>query len=312
MPNKYRSYLPTGNYDMVICTLIHQGPDMVNYMVKNISRYIRGKFLFIIHYNSEELVDEEGLPEWCWIVRDPIVTKHTNISLTLGLNRCIKFALQNIKFVNCMLISSGCVFIKEYLCPSERKICGICHHYAYPEQRDTQLHMYPVPTIALGNIEGYFKNVLVTPNRRAPWDWKDMVNNGWIYPEFDKHTEMHELFRKRNIKYVKGSQFPGLVFPYEVARAVNEDLEVIHTDEQIAKYNYSLDEIIFSSYSYDYSIRKGIVNDYTTVAIDWDNFYNVTQFQEVYKVQRDNKHAYAVSKVPYDMNHPMRVFLMNI
>jgi len=280
-------------------------------MVKNLSRYIRGKFLFIIHYNSEEPLDEDTLPEWCWIVRDPIVTKHTNISLALGLNRCIKFALQNIKFVNCMLISSGCVFIKEYLCTSEMKICGICHHNAFPHQRDANLHMYPIPTIALGNIEGYFKNVLVTPNRRAPWDRTNMIDSGWIYPGFDKHTEMHELFRKRNIKYLKGSQFPGLVFPYEVALAVNEDLEVIHTDEQINTYNYSLDEIIFSSYSYDYSIRKSIVYDYTTVAIDWDNVYYVTSFEQIYKAQRDNKHAYAVSKVPYDMNHPMRLFLMD-
>jgi len=285
---------------------------MVNYMVTNLSRYIRGKFLFIIHYNSEEPVDEEGLPEWCWIVRDPIITKHTNISLTLGLNRCIKFALQNIKFVNCMLISSGCVFIKEYLCQSEAKVCGTCHYYAFPHQRDAQIHMYPIPTIALGNIEGYFKNVLVTPNRRAPWDRTSMIDGGWIYPEFDKHSELHALFQKRNIKYVKGCQLSGQVFPYDVARAVNEDLEVIYTDEQINKYNYSLEEIIFSSYSYDYSIRKGIVNDYTTVSIDWDNFYNITRFEEIYKVQRDIKDAYAVCKVPYDMNHPMRVFLMNI
>jgi len=139
-----------------------------------------------------------------------------------------------------------------------------------------------------------------------------MIDGGWIYPEFDKHSELHALFQKRNIKYVKGCQLSGQVFPYDVARAVNEDLEVIYTDEQINKYNYSLEEIIFSSYSYDYSIRKGIVNDYTTVSIDWDNFYNITRFEEIYKVQRDIKDAYAVCKVPYDMNHPMRVFLMNI
>lgn len=311
MPNKCRTCLPTGNYDMVICTLIHQGPQMVNYMVKNLSRYIRGKFLFIIHYNSEEPLDEEALPEWCWIVRDPIVTKHTNITLALGLNRCIKFALQNINFINCMLISSGSVFIKEYLCPIEPKVCGTCHYYEFPHQRDAQLHRYPIPTIALGNIEGYYKNILVTPNRRAAWDWSDMVNNGWIYPAFDKHSELHTILRKRNIKYIKGSQFPGLVFPYDVAHAVNEDLELIHTDEQISKYNYSLDEIIFPTYSYDYSIRKGMVNEYTPVAIDWDNGYHVISIEQLYKVQRDNKHAYALSKVPYDMNHPMRIFLMD-
>ena len=311
MPNKYRTCLPTGNYDMVICTLIHQGPDMVNYMVKNLSRYIRGKFLFVIHYNSEEPLDENILPEWCWIVRYTIVTKHTNISLSLALNRCIKFALHNIKFVNCMLISSGCVFIKEYICPNEPKVCGTYHYYAFPHQRDAQVHMYPIPTIALGNIEGYFKNVLVTPNRRAPWDTTNMIDGGWIYPAFDKHTEIHTILLKRNIKYVKGCQLLGQVFPYEVARTVNEDLELIHTDEQISKYNYSLEEIIFSTYSYDYSIRNGMVNEYTTIATDWDNFYDVISFQQIYKIQRDNKNAYGVSKVPYDMNHPMRLFLMD-
>jgi hypothetical protein len=210
-----------------------------------------------------------------------------------------------------MLISSGCVFIKKYLCPIEPKVCGTCHYYEFPHQRDAQLHRYPIPTIALGNIEGYYKNILVTPNRRAAWDWSDMVNNGWIYPAFDKHSELHTILRKRNIKYIKGCQLSGQVFPYEVARAVNEDLELIHTDEQISKYNYSLEEIIFSTYSYDYSIRKGMVNEYTPVAIDWDNGYNVISFEKVYKVQRDNKHAYALCKVPYDMNHPMRLFLMN-
>jgi hypothetical protein len=297
---------------MILVALIHQGAEMVNYMVKNLSLYMKGKFLFIIHHNSEESIDENTLPEWCWIVRDPIKTKHTNITLALGVNKCLKFAIDNVKFINCMTLSSGCIFFRDYLCPTEPKICVLYHYYLFPQYRDYEAHQYPIPSIALGNIEGYFKNIIASPghfNKRAPWDHSGMVDSGWIYPAFDKHTEMHDLFRKRNIKYVRGCQFSGQVFPYEVAKAVCEDLLQIETPEQIAKYNYSLEEIIFSSYSYDYSIRKGMMVEYATVAIDWDNYYEIHSLTQIYNLLRDNKYAYAVCKVPYDIRHPIREFL---
>jgi len=309
MPNIYRNNLPSGYYDMVIISLVHQGREMVEYMAKNLSLYIQGKFLFVVHYNSIESLDETTLPPWCWIVRDPIETKHTNITLALAANRCLAFALANVKFTNCTTISSGCVFFRDYVCPKEPKICGLFHYYLFPQQRDSHVHTYPIPSIALGNMEGYFKNILTQPQKRAPWDRSGFIENGWIYPEFDKHIELHEAFRRRNIKYVKGCQFSGQVFPYEVAQAVCADLQAIHTPEQTGKYNYSLEEIIFSTYAYDYSIRKGMIVDYTTVAIDWDNIYEINYLEQISLLLKNNKHAYAACKVPYEMNHPVRKYL---
>ena len=79
---------------MVFITMVHQGPEMVAYMAKNLSLYIQGNFLLVVHYNSQEPLDENTLPPWCWIVRDPIQTKHTNISIALAANKCLNFALE--------------------------------------------------------------------------------------------------------------------------------------------------------------------------------------------------------------------------
>ena len=40
----YRNYLPIGHYDLIIISLVHQGPEMVYYMVENIKKYVKGSF----------------------------------------------------------------------------------------------------------------------------------------------------------------------------------------------------------------------------------------------------------------------------
>ena len=64
MLNIYRKGAPSGKYDMLIVSLVHQNSGMIRYIVKNLEKYVRGSFIWIAHYNGSDPVDEETLPQW--------------------------------------------------------------------------------------------------------------------------------------------------------------------------------------------------------------------------------------------------------
>lgn len=66
--NIYRNTLPSGSYDMVIVSIAHQNAAMVKWQASNLGRYIKGSFLWIVHYNGEEVINENELPPWAWLV----------------------------------------------------------------------------------------------------------------------------------------------------------------------------------------------------------------------------------------------------
>ena len=117
MTNIYRNNLPSGNYDLLIVSLIHQPAEMVYYMAKNIEKYVQGKFIWIVHYNNNEPINENLLPDWAWIVRNTINTSKTiNITLLLGIYKTLEFAIKNsVTFTNVLTLSSGSAFLEILL-----------------------------------------------------------------------------------------------------------------------------------------------------------------------------------------------------
>ena len=103
----YRNTLPFGYYDLIIISLVHQGADILKYMANNISKYVKGNFIWIVHYNNEEHIDETTLPPWAWLVRDTIKTSSISSRLLLmAINQILKFALVNVTSKNIMTLSS--------------------------------------------------------------------------------------------------------------------------------------------------------------------------------------------------------------
>jgi len=294
--NKYRETLPTGVYDLVIVSLIHQSPEMVFYMVKNLKKYVKGKFLWVAHYNNKISIDENSLPEWAWLVRDTVYTEYSTRLLTFGITKAIDFAITNLtSFKNLMTLSSGSSFFREFQVPEIPIVCIESHE----KQFNPNICLYHTDPISITHAKACSKYL------------NSLGHNSWQYVGCDADIEFYDLINKRNFKWFKGCQWSGQVFPYEVAKMLSEDVGTLYDSK--ANVKYAAEEIYFSTYAYNYAIQNNIEIKLTEVIIDWNNSYCIEKTEKIdYLRNKYIKTGHAVCKLSDDVNNnPVRNYLLS-
>lgn len=291
----YRDYLPNGKYDMVIISLVHQDLSMIQYMASNIKRFVNGSFLWIIHANGGSF-NENDLPPWVWLSRHVINTIHHTTTLVHAISACIDFAIKNIEFINCMFISSGSVFFREYIVPTKECVSALSHETIFfPDKNFTYTN--PIPIEYLGKCADYLIQQGGTNY------------NGWQYKNYspygmDLDEDIQNIIKKRNVLFIKGSHIPGQVFPYTVCKMLVEDLGKYFSRPNI--HTYCLEEILPSTYSYWYAQENNISIQKNVVYMNWIHNYNMDSIQFIEELPSKCPDAYAITKVSYDLNSTVR------
>ena len=302
----FRKTLPSGHYDMVIVSLIHQGTDVLTYISQNIQRYVKGKYLWIVHYNAPAAIDESTLPDFVWLVRNSLKTKaeinliggRSNVALAHAICRCIEFALQNITFTNVLLMSSGSSFYRDYTPPSRPYIAINSHELLLHENRIAP-HTDPVPTEYIEHIVDYLNS-------------RGSTIPGWQYRYFEKDFQIHPMFRK--FKWLQGSQWSGMVFPYDVAKEVAHDMKPMESiSNNPSMPDYALEEIVFGTYAYNYAISNGLKLNISETIIDWDRQYaipidQIKNYRIIASIFPGIGHM--VCKIPYEIGEIHRFLLL--
>jgi hypothetical protein len=294
--NIYRNQLPFGHYDLIIISLVHQGPEMVYYMAKNIKKYVKGKFLWVAHYNNSIQIDENTLPEWAWLVRDTIKTERSTRLLTMAINQALKFILVNVSSTNIMTLSSGSAFFREFVVPTEQKVSLISHELKKSPLKN-YAHIQEIEISHLGNCTKYLESV---------------GSFGWQY-KFggDKDLEFHKLIKNRGFKYIRGCQWPGQIWPYEVGKNLLDDLTELEGLNDYKDAEYACEEIYLSTYAYNYAKENNMSIDYVEVIIDWESGYEVRDYNYVQMLRKTYEGGTAVCKLSDNILDNVRVFIIN-
>jgi hypothetical protein len=295
--NIYRNELPFGHYDLIIISLVHQGPEMVYYMAENIKKYVKGKFLWVAHYNNSIKIDENTLPEWAWLVRDTIKTERSTRLLTMAINQALKFILVNVTSTNIMTLSSGSAFFREFIVPTEQKVALISHELKKSPSKN-YAHIQEIDISHLGNCTKYLESV---------------GSFGWQY-KFggDKDVEFHKLIKNRGFKYIRGCQWPGQIWPYEVGKNLLDDLTELEGLNDYKDAQYACEEIYLSTYAYNYARENNMSIDYVEVIIDWESGYEVRDLNYVQMLRNAYEGGSAVCKLSDNISDIVRVFIINV
>lgn len=297
--NIYRDTLPSGSYDLVIVSLIHQGPEMVYYMSKNIEKYVNGSFIWVAHYNNEIQFDENSLPPWAWLVRDTMQTTPYSRSKTFGIMKAIDFAIVNLdKFTNCMTLSSGSAFFRKLDVPTVPTICL----YEYTKHIDPSCILTHCEEIGIEHA-GMCSQYLVSKKHFA-----------WQYEGCDSDIEFHSLMKSRMFKCFKGAQWPGQVWPYEVAYMLSKDIGSLYESCKMkTQPYYAAEEIILSTYAYNYAKKHSIPVQLSECIINWSTGYYISNIEQVkYLRAKYSESGHALCKLSDDVIHdPVRQYLIN-
>jgi len=286
----YRRYLPSGHYECVIVSLVHQKADMVYYMAKNIEKYVKGNFIWIVHYNNSDPIDENKLPPWVWLVRATIQTMHGTRLLAHGVAKCLEFAVHNVTFTNVLCLSSGSAFYRDFIIPVIPKICIQTHETVF--DRDLQMHHHSaIPIGWLGCATDY-----LAEKGRPPWQ----------YNNFDKDSEAHGLIVRRKFTHTRGCQLSGQMWPYEVAVQLVEDMRKL---EYMPVRNYCPEEIYFSTYASNFAERNGLPIERCEVIINWNNHYSIDDIEYVKRMESYGEKGSALCKVNEDLSSAVRVYI---
>ena len=291
----YRNYLPIGHYDLIIISLVHQGPEMVYYMVENIKKYVKGSFLWVVHYNNEQKIDENTLPPWAWIVRDTIKTERHTRLLLMALNQTLKFALNNTRSINIMTLSSGSAFFREFIVPTKKKVSLILHENIIALPGKNYGHSEEIDICHLGNCTQYLESIGA---------------GGWHYKfGADSDFEFNDMVTKRGFKYLRGTQWSGQIWPYEVGCMLKDDLSELETSN--LRLGYACEELYMSTYAHNYAKDNDISIDLVQVIIDWGNKYEIEDINYINNL-RDTctMEGSAVCKLPDNINSDVRKYLI--
>jgi hypothetical protein len=292
----FRPGFPSGHYDLVILSLVHQGKDIFEYMIKNIEKRVKGgSFLWVVHYNGPDSIDETSLPPWVWLVRNTIETERNTICLFLGLLQILKFALTTVSFTNAMTFSSGSVFFRDFEIPKKPTI-ALKNIEPLLNQTKDYLHEIPIPLEEAGRCEEYLK----AKGRK----------DGWQYGYGgDKDTILHSVCKNRGFQYFFGCQWTGQVWPMEVAKAIAQDCSVLEYVD-CSHLKYAAEEIYLSTYAYNYAIENNIPIDYVTVIIHWEYMYLIQSVEYIEALKHAIPYGAGVCKVPDVVKHPIRQALL--
>lgn len=294
---KYRDYLPTNRRtDLIIVSLIHQNKSMLDYMIKNIQRYLSGEYMFFVHYNGRDFVDENNLPDWVWLNRNPLSTQRFTRTLSLAIADTIKFAVDNVDFINIMLMSSGSAFFRRWDIPKYEYIALESHEKVHNHKCGELLHISPIQIEHCGAVSEYLKN-----NKGSPWQY------GFEGRGCDVDTYFHELIKMRGFKYFKGCQWSGQIFPKSVCIQIAEDIPKLKNAPMMF---YACEEIYFSTYAYNYANENNIFVNLCEVNINWEFNYEIMDIQYIIHLHYNYpKIGSAICKLPDDTNHSTRLFI---
>ncbi len=290
----YRNTLPKSKTDLIVVALIHQNKNMVLYMIKNLMKYLKGDFMFFIHYNGSEDINENDLPEWVWLNRNPLNTERYQRSLAMAAVYTLKWALEHTESINVMTLSSGSAFFREMEVPKTPRIFCESHETVFNPTKN-QMHLSPMPVELTGRIAEY----LVNNNAMGPWQYKGS--------DFDH--DFHDLVRDRKFTHYFGCQFSGQVWPLELAKMIVEDLsQLIYSSHGY----YACEEIYFATYAYNYSIRNNIPIERVVTIINWEFSYMVQSLDYINRLRNDHPAniGFAVCKLSDDINDPVRKYLL--
>ena len=288
MPRTYREGRPSGHYDLVIVSLVHQSADMVKYLAANLQKYVKGAFLWVVHYNHSDFIDERELPDFAWLHREPIETRAFTRSITHAVCRCMQFALETTTCVNFLMMSSGSSFFREYRVPITPYIAFYSPEYLLNDGK-ILLHQEPIP---MGKANG----------------------RGWHWNVFSTDDHVNELFTRRGFRWLRGGQFSGTMFPCEVGMQLAYDFMTIEKklfDPFI--HDYPGEEIHFATYAYNYAVERGLTIHPSETIISWGAGYNIESpdtiraYREAARVFPGMGHI--VCKLAEWTWHPVRAFL---
>lgn len=267
----YRTSHPPTKCDLVIVSLIHQSSETVFSMARNIKKYVKGSFMWIVHYNNPEAIDENDLPEWAWLTRTTTKTDRYSISLMFAINKTLDFVFENsIKFTNILTLSSSSAFFREFTVPTGEVVCARQHFFQRKEGPQHDL----ISTEYAGNCGSYLRSIGSTG-----WHYgADHAPDKWG-ADFD--TDFQTKVKKRKFKYFLECQWPGQMFPYEVAKMLNEDVSEIfkksdQNDEDylFSKNNrYDYESIYLSTYSCNYARDNNLPIGKCQVITDEDQYF---------------------------------------
>ena len=291
----YRNHLPFGHYDLIIVSLVHQGPEMVEYMANNLAKYVKGNFLWIVHYNNEQYIDENTLPAWVWLVRDTIQTARPSRLLLMAINQALKFSLVNVSSTNVMTLSSGSAFFREFIVPTTSKVSLISHEVKIDPNK-CYAHIQEIDVSHLGKCAEYLKSV---------------GSFGWQYGfGGDSDIVFHKLVKNRQFKYLRGAQWSGQIWPYDVARMLVEDLSDLDSSNLHLELKYATEELYLSTYAYNYAICNGLPIDFLEVIIDWNSGYEVKSMGYIEKLRGGYSDGSAVCKLSDNISDIVREYLL--
>jgi len=309
MPTLYRETLPSGKYDLLIVSLVHQGPDMLHYIANNLEKYVKGSFLWIAHYNGPDH-DENTLPPWAWLVRDTHATSPWRRSISFGVIKALTFALENgVQFTNVLTLSSGSAFYREFQVPTRPLVCLDTYERQIDPTADLS-HVEAIHVAHLGKCANYLTSI---------------GSIGWQYQlGGDSDTEFHNLILARGFKYIRGNQFSGQMWPYEVAVMLEKDIKTLY-NSHVTTY-YVTEEIYFSTYAYNYAKLNNIPVGSSVVMINWAKGYAVDSVERITSLREDPRFngpsgpsgssgpsgpsvPYAACKLSDNLSDPVRVFI---
>ncbi len=277
--------------DLVIVSLVHQTPEMVEWMAENLKRYVTGSFVWVVHYNGERPLDLSRLPDWVWPVPNPEWTQTYTTRVVYALAKCIRYAASRTTFTNLLTMSSGSAFFRPYTVPTTERVQFPSHEPLF-NASCARVHTEPIPTAHLGACVRYI-------NDRG-------FEGPWQLGGFDQHTDAQAKIRARGFQWIVGAQWSGQVMPQTPALQFAED---ITSDGP----NYVAEEVLLSTYSYNYAHAKRLPVWTSEAIINWGPEYMVTRVETIDAYRRAAQTfpglGHLVCKVPDDLQHPVRVAL---
>ena len=203
------------------------------------------------------------------------------------------------RFTNVLTLSSGSAFYREFQVPTvpmvrldiyERLLDATC------ELR----HVEAIDIAHVGKCAEYLKSI---------------GSIGWQY-EYggDSDTEFHKLVLARGFKYMRGNQFSGQIWPYELAVILEKDIKTLY-NSPVTTY-YVTEEIYFSTYAYNYAMMNNMLVGSSVVMIDWAKGYAVNTVDRIISLREDPRFnglfgPYAACKLSDNILDSVRVFIEN-
>lgn len=277
--------------DLVIVSLVHQTPDLVYWMMENIERYVTGSFVWVVHYNGSRPLDPSRLRDWVWPVPTPVATQGYTPTIAYAIARSIQYAASRTSFTNVLTMSSGSAFFRPYTVPITQRVQFPSYEPFFASDCH-RVHTDPVSIKHLGRCAEYVQA------RGFPGPWQ--------FGGFDEHVEMHEKLRTRGFQWIVGAQWSGQVLPQTPALQFAEDMLP-------SGPAYCAEEVLLSTYSYNYAQTAGLPIWNSEAIIKWGPEYLVSQIETIQSYRRVCRTfpgmGHLVCKIPDDPSHYIRVVL---